>query len=94
MSEEVKQRWDRKSIIQVIFLILLTAAIASMITAIVTIIKYKEMLSNPLGYNMDKFNLNSCTCRDTSDRSIVINSISYKAPELFEDLNYNNRTSG
>jgi hypothetical protein len=73
---------DRKTTkgekIQIIFLILLCIAVAVLIFAVIEIIKYKNMLQNPLGYNLDKFNLKSCSCLDNSGNINTIYSSSYK----------------
>ncbi len=58
-----------------LFLILLLAAIVGLFAAVISIYDNKEMLSNPLGYNLDKFGLTSCTCYDTNDNIIQLESI-------------------
>lgn len=77
---EVKEKPNKKSaVIQIIFLILLALAIGCMISAIITIKNYADMLQNPLGYNMEKFDLAYCTCYDTYNRIVPIQS------KLFND---------
>jgi hypothetical protein len=63
---------DKSTTIQAIFLILLLAAIVSMIFAVVSVYKYREMLSNPVGYNMQKFDLKFCTCINNYGQTILI----------------------
>ena len=77
--DEIKEVPKKKVTIQVIFLILLAIAIASMIGAIITVKNYGEMLKNPVGYNMEKFNLAYCTCYNTQNQIIPIKS------KLFND---------
>lgn len=71
----VKEQPSKKSaVIQIIFLILLALAIGCMISAIITVKNYAEILKNPLGYNMEKFDLAYCTCYDTNNRIVPIQS--------------------
>jgi len=58
--EEIKE--VRKNYIQIIFLICLIVAICALIYTTITIIKYKDVITNPMGVTMAKFNLNTCTC--------------------------------
>jgi hypothetical protein len=71
--EEVKK--ERSVIMQALFLILLLLAIVALIYATITVIRYKEMLSNPLGYNLEKFGLDYCVCVDNSGTNMIIPSI-------------------
>lgn len=83
--EEVIVKATRGEKIQIIFLILLFLAVAVMIFAVIEIIKYKNMLQNPLGYNLEKFNLDSCKCTDKQGNETIIYSNSYKSS--FNQLN-------
>lgn len=60
-----------------IFLILLLGAIIGLFSAIITIRQYGVMLSNPLGYSMEKWGYNTCTCYDMEGKVIPIKSIKY-----------------
>ncbi len=52
-------------VIKTLFLILLVITIVSLIFAIVNIIKHKDMLmSEPLTYVMERYNMESCSCTD------------------------------
>ena len=62
---------------QIVFLVLLLIAIGALIFACVYMVKYKDMLSNPIGYNMDRFNLKYCTCYDANYRIVPIKGLSY-----------------
>lgn len=53
---------DRKEKIQIAFLIIMLMAVAALIFCGVKIVKYHDMLTNPLGYSLDHFNISSCTC--------------------------------
>lgn len=64
----------RGSVIQIIFLILLTAAIAALIASIITIYDYRDMLQNPIGYSMQKFGLEYCSCQNTEGSFVSINA--------------------
>lgn len=86
-KEEVIQnrKATRSEKMQIVFLILMCLAIAALIVAVMTILKYKEMLSNPLGYNLEKFHLQSCSCLDDSGSSIFITPIN-KSMQLIENV--------
>jgi hypothetical protein len=68
---------NKSTIIQIAFLIILLIAIMALINATITIYKYKDMLSNPIGYNLDKFNLNYCTCYNDEGSEVLIKSLSF-----------------
>ena len=70
--------------LQIIFLILLLVAIATLIICIVVVLKYKDMLNDPLAYNLDKFNLQSCRCLDKDGKSLEI----YSSDHIEIDLDY------
>lgn len=60
---EVEKSKDSKSqVIQVIFLIVLVIAIGALIYASISIVRYHDLLMNPLGYNIKQFGINSCLC--------------------------------
>jgi hypothetical protein len=65
----------RGGVAQIIFLILMLLAVFGLIFAIGTIYKYRDMLQNPLGYNLEKFNLQSCNCFDMQGSLVFIPSI-------------------
>lgn len=67
----------RKQIIQVIYLILLMSAIIGLFNAVITINKYKDLLQNPLGYNLDRFGLKYCTCYDSNQVPSYIKALSF-----------------
>ena len=84
-------------VIKTIFLILLVITIVALISAIATIVKHKDMLSNePLTYVMERYNLESCSCID--DEGEVWNSgekgfiPKYKGNELV--ITYKNESAG
>ena len=78
MSEEVilkeNDKPNKANITQIIFLIILVIAIGSLVYASVTIVKYHEMISNPLGYNLEKFGMDSCTCFKSTGEQVLIKS--------------------
>ncbi len=53
---------DRKEKIQIAFLIIMLGAVFGLIFCGIKIVKYHDMLTNPLGYSLDHFNIESCTC--------------------------------
>lgn len=69
-----KSKWP---IIQIIFLILMLGCLIGLIVAIVTIYKYKDMIENPVGANLDNFGLKYCTCYDYENRIVPIHAVSY-----------------
>lgn len=74
VEDNSKKEEKKSQTIQIVFLILLLLAIGALIAATVTVYKYKNMLSNPLGYNMDKFGLAYCSCQNNQGQIININS--------------------
>jgi hypothetical protein len=68
---------NKSTVIQIIFLILLLAAISGLFIATITIYKYKDMLSNPLGYNLEKFKIDSCNCWSEDGKAMFITSTKY-----------------
>lgn len=76
MSEIEAVKPDKKSsYLQIIFLIVLIAAICALVFSTITILKNKEMLANPLGYNMYKFGISSCSCLNEDGRLVLLRSI-------------------
>ena len=76
ITDEMKYKQKKKSqAIQIIFLILLLFAIGSLVSATITIYKYKEMLQNPMGYNMNRFGLEYCSCQNTNKEYVQINAV-------------------
>jgi hypothetical protein len=67
----------RSEYIQIVFLILLLLGIGALVFASIQIIKYRDMLSNPLGYNLERFSLAYCTCYDKDMKLVPIKGISY-----------------
>ena len=59
-------------------------AIGVLINTTIVILKYREMLQNPVGYNLDKFGINYCTCYDNSFKIIPIKGLSYN--DSFENF--------
>ena len=70
----------RGVILNIIFLILLLLAISALINSTITIYKYKDMLKNPLGYNLEKFDIATCSCIDNSGKTVEIYSLNYTIP--------------
>ena len=67
---------------QIIFLFLMLAAISGLIIAVGTIYKYRDMLGNPIGYSMDKFGLEYCSCQNTNGEFVNINAIGNNQTEI------------
>lgn len=65
----------RKEVIQIVFLIVLIIAVGALIFTTVTIIKYSDMLSNPIGYNLAKFGIDSCSYYDSGGNLVIIDAI-------------------
>lgn len=76
MEEQVKKTVDTKDKIQIAFLGIMLLCAFGLIFVGIKIVKYHDMLSNPLGYNLDKFGINSCTCINNEGQSFKVNSIS------------------
>ena len=51
----------RKDLMNIIFLIALLLAIGALIFLIIWLIRYEQVLTNPLGYNLAKYNISSCS---------------------------------
>lgn len=55
--------YKRRTIINILFLILLMFAIIGLVSGIVTLLKNKELLKNePLTYVMERYNMKTCGC--------------------------------
>jgi hypothetical protein len=68
-------KMDRKEKIQIAFLIIMLFAVSGLFFCGIKIVKYHEMLINPLGYSLDHFNISSCTCYN-SEGYFEVKSIS------------------
>jgi accessory gene regulator protein AgrB len=69
---EIEKPKTKSMVIQIIFLVLLLISISALIYAGITVVRYHEMLLNPLGYNLAKFNIESCSCvSNLGDRFFV-----------------------
>lgn len=100
-NEEIRDKpINKANCAQIIFLIILVFAVAGLFSAVIGIYRYHDMLSNPVGYNMEQFGLNYCTCYDSQMRIVPIKGLSYTEaydkyvpkPEYTYDipkLNYN-----
>ena len=73
---EIKNKRELKGqVIQIIFLVLLMIAIGALIFACIKIVQYHNMFSNPLGYNIQQFGIDSCICYKADGTSTLIKSI-------------------
>jgi hypothetical protein len=77
MEEQEIKIEKRRQVIQITFLFLIIIALAVMVGITITIVKYGKMLQNPVGYNLERFGINYCTCYDQENRIIPIKSINY-----------------
>ena len=64
----------RRDIMNIIFLICLVLAIGGLLFLIIWLVRYEQVLTNPLGYNLAQFNISSCSYLDHSGRLVIINS--------------------
>jgi hypothetical protein len=62
-------------IIHIIFLIVLIIAVGAMISAIITIHNYADMLKNPIGYNLAYFKVPYCSYINDNGQQVMINAI-------------------
>lgn len=76
-ESELVRLEKRRQKIQMIFMLLMLVAIVSLIVCIYTIYHYADLLKNPVGYNMERFGLNYCTCYDLKNKIVPIKSIHY-----------------
>lgn len=74
--EEQKPNSDMK---QTVFLILLIIAICCLIWATLTVIKYKDIIKNPVGSNLKEFNIKTCTCIDSKGKTVIIDAVGYNS---------------
>ena len=74
-QKEMIKESSHREVVSIIFLILLLCAIGALISATITVYKYKDMLANPIGYNMDRFGLNQCSCLDSYGKTVLISAI-------------------
>lgn len=82
MEEQKKEvlqikKFGFRDILNIIFLILLMVAIGALVSTTITIIKYKNVLINPVGQNLANNGINYCTCYDFENRIIPIKSTNY-----------------
>ena len=80
----VEKSSTKATIIQIMFLIIMLCAIGALINSTITIYKYRDMLKNPMGYNMERFNMVYCTCYDNNFKTIPIKSPLFNSS--FEDF--------
>ena len=73
-KEVIKEKPDY---LRIIFLVILIIAIGALIYTTITIVKYKDILVNPMGVSMNQFGLKYCTCYDSQWRIVSIEGISY-----------------
>lgn len=79
-----------KEAIQISFLVILLIAVGALISATVTIYKYKDMLANPVGYNMKQFGLEFCSCQNNKGQFVQINAV---GDNHYEPINVSNYVS-
>lgn len=70
-----KSSEKKRQAIQIVFLVVLIIAIAVLLFTVITIIRYKDMLQNPLGYSFEKFGIDYCYCKDVHGGNVIIPSI-------------------
>jgi hypothetical protein len=89
LKEKELKSEKHRMIIQVAFLIILILAISALVGAIVTIHRYADVLTNPVGYNLAQFNISTCTCMDDFGKLVQINAIDYSGePFQIDTPNY------
>jgi hypothetical protein len=66
---------------QIIFLILLVVAICALLFSGISIVRYSDMLKNPIGYNLKEFNIKTCTCINSEDKTVIIDAVNYIPPK-------------
>lgn len=71
---EIEVRTKKQEWIQILFLIILFFAIIALLSSTFSIYRYKSMLSNPLGYNLEKYNLAGCSCINENGAIVEITS--------------------
>ena len=59
IKEEVKL--DKRMVLQIIFLILIVIAIAMLFYTVGTLVRYGDMIRNPIGENLAYWNISSCS---------------------------------
>lgn len=68
-DQEIKK--PKRTIIHVVFLVLLAIAIFAIIFAVVTLLKnIEEIKIDPINYAINKTSLESCTCVDQSGQTV------------------------
>lgn len=71
-TEDNPKKITGEQIRQIAFLILILIAIIALVAATITIHRYAEILTNPLGYNLAQFKLQSCSCVDNFGKFVEI----------------------
>ena len=66
---------EKREIIQIVFLIIMFISSLIILAAIITIHRYADLLNNPLGYNLEQFKLQACSCVDNFGNIINIEAI-------------------
>jgi hypothetical protein len=92
IKEEVKIEGEKPKehkgvVMQTIFLILLMFAVAGLVAALITVHRYADMLTNPVGYNMEKFGLMYCSCYNTNGEIVPITNSLYNDSKINYGLN-------
>lgn len=78
VEETKSDREKRIEIYHIIFIFLMIVAIGALINTTITIYKHKDMLINPLGYNLEQYNIDYCMCYANNDKTIIpVPSLSY-----------------
>lgn len=72
---DVEKSTNVYTLVQIVFLVLVAIAIGCMISAIITIHNYADMLRNPVGYNLGKFGIESCSYINNAGELVVIPAI-------------------
>jgi flagellar basal body-associated protein FliL len=64
----------KRDLMNIIFLVCLVIAICALLFLIVWLVRYEQVLTNPLGYNLAQFNISSCSYLDDNGRIVIINA--------------------
>ena len=66
MKKETRE--DLRVAMNLVFLVLLFIVVIALVSAIFTIVKYRDMLTQePLSYVMNRYNMKACSCIDMED---------------------------
>ena len=74
---EIDKELDMRKKVQIVFLIVSIIAVIMLFWTTLTIIKYKDMIKNPIGANLNQFNIAYCMCHDFQGKFIPIKSTGY-----------------